>query len=167
MKSPAHLWSLDCLLQEYPDARFIQTHRDPLRMLASLASLVTHLRKMSSNHVDPVTIARERPEWNALGLNASAEFRARGAIPDDRVIDVDFYGFMQDPIKEIDKIYRGFDLELTDKTRQVMHDYLVTNNAEQHGAHRYSFSDTGLDLAEERERVAVYQQFFDTRMEVS
>ena len=36
LKSPAHLWSLDELLGEYPDARFIQTHRDPLRMLASL-----------------------------------------------------------------------------------------------------------------------------------
>ena len=46
LKSPAHLWSLDALLGEYPDARFIQTHRDPLKMVASLSSLVTHLRRI-------------------------------------------------------------------------------------------------------------------------
>ena len=104
LKSPAHLWSLDTLLAEYPDARFIQTHRDPLKMLASLSSLVTHLRKMSSEHVDGEQIAREWAEWNALGLNASAMFRQSGAIPAEHVIDIDFYGFMDDPLTEVEKI---------------------------------------------------------------
>ena len=108
LKSPAHLWSLDKLLAEYPDARFIQTHRDPLRMLASLSSLVTHLRKMSSNRVDGSQIAREWAEWNALGLNASAEFRRKGLIARENVIDTDFYGFMDDPIAEVQKIYAAF-----------------------------------------------------------
>jgi len=166
LKSPAHLWSLDKLLAEYPDARFIQTHRDPLRMLASLSSLVTHLRKMSSNHVDGLQIAREWAEWNALGLNASAEFRRKGLIAKENVIDTDFYGFMDDPIVEVQKIYAAFDLELSDHTRDAMQAYLAVHSATQHGSHGYSFSDTGLDVEEERARLAPYQNFFNTRTEV-
>jgi hypothetical protein len=167
LKSPAHLWSLGALLEEYPDARFIQTHRDPLQMLASLASLVTHLRKMSSNHVDSAQVAREWAQWNALGLNASVRFRESGAIARERVIDIDFYDFMQDPIVEVDKIYTGFDLKLSNDTRRSMRDYLAVHSASQHGSHSYSFKDTGLDIAEERLRVAPYQACFDTRVEVT
>ena len=167
LKSPAHLWSLDALLEEYPDARFIQTHRDPLRMLASLASLVTHLRKMASNHVDGARIAREWAQWNALGLNESARMRDNGAIAAERVIDLDFYAFMDDPLAQVEKIYAGFDLELSDSVRQRMAAYLERHRADEHGSHGYSFADTGLDLDEERERVLPYQRFFDTRMEVT
>ena len=167
LKSPAHLWSLDALLDEYPDARFIQTHRDPLQMLASLASLVTHLRKMASDHVDGARIAREWAQWNALGLNASAQMRESGAIASDRIIDLDFYGFMADPLVEIEKIYSGYNLELTNEVRERMAAYLAVHRADQHGSHGYSFVDTGLDLDEERERVLPYQGFFNTRCEVT
>lgn len=166
LKSPAHLWSLDSLLEEYPDARFIQTHRDPLQMLASLSSLVTHLRKMSSNEVDAAEIAREWAQWNALGLNASAQFRSSGAIPKGRVVDVSFYEFMRDPLGEIEKIYASFGLVLSNESSESMRTYLRTHNTEQHGAHRYSFEDTGLNLEEERERVALYQDYFATPLEV-
>jgi hypothetical protein len=166
LKSPAHLWSLEEVLRQYPDARFIQTHRDPLQMLASLSSLVTHLRKMASDHVDPRQIAREWADWNALGLNASARFRESGRIAPENVVDVDFYAFMAAPVEELARIYSHFDLEFDQDTRSTIAGYLREHSSEQHGAHRYSFADTGLDLEEERGRVEPYQAFFDTRIEV-
>src|SRR5512143_2892637 len=57
LKSPGHLWALDALLAEYPDACVVQTHRDPLRVIASLASLVATLRSMASNDIDQAAIA--------------------------------------------------------------------------------------------------------------
>src|SRR2546422_2291535 len=56
LKSPGHLWALDALLAVYPDARIVQTHRDPLRVVASLTSLVTLLRGLASDRVDPLAI---------------------------------------------------------------------------------------------------------------
>ena len=153
------------MLNEYPDARFVQTHRDPLKMLASLTSLVTHLRKMASDEVDPQAIALEWAQWNALGLNASAEFRASGRIPADRVIDIDFYAFMEDPLAQIHQLYEAFGFDLDADTRTAMANYLAVHNAQQHGAHRYDFADTGLDYATERARVAPYQSQFATRQE--
>ena len=166
LKSPGHLWSLGELLDEYPDARFVQTHRDPLRMLASLTSLMTHLRKMASDEVDAAVIAREWAEWNALGLNESAAFRASGRIAEDRVVDVDFHDFMRSPVTELGRIYDTLGLELTEAVAARMTDYLAVHNDQQHGAHRYTFDDTGLDRDTERERVEPYQQFFSTPVEV-
>lgn len=166
LKSPGHLWSLEALLTEYPDARFIQTHRDPLKILTSLSSLVTALRKMASDHVDPCQIAREWARWNARGLNASASFRKRGQIAMNDIIDISFYDFMDQPLKQIEAIYSQFDLELAPETRTRMQHYLATHTTEQHGSHDYRFEDTGLDKEEERERVNEYQDYFDVKMEV-
>lgn len=166
LKSPGHLWSLDALLDEYPDARFVQTHRDPLKILASLSSLITSLRKMCSNHINPQQIALEWAEWNARALNASVAFRQQGRVAPENIIDISFYEFMANPLDQIKTIYRHLDLELTQQTETRMREYLQENTAEQHGEHTYTFADSGLDIAAERERVKAYQDYFDIKMEV-
>jgi hypothetical protein len=104
LKSPGHLWSLDALLDAYPDALLIQTHRDPLRILSSLTSLETVLRSMSSNDIDKAEIAREWSEWMAVGYERSVDFRESGALPASRVVDVQFREFIADPVAAVAKI---------------------------------------------------------------
>lgn len=166
LKSPGHLWSLEAMLSAYPDARLIQTHRDPLKTTSSLSSLITTLRAMGSNDVDPTVIARQWAQWNAAALNESARVRQEGLITSNQIIDVSFYDFMDAPLNQIQSIYDFFDMELSASTRQRMQDYLDVNTAEQHGAHRYDFDDFGLDIDEERERVRPYQEYFDVPMEI-
>lgn len=36
LKAPSHLFAMDALLHTYPDARIVQTHRDPVTVVASL-----------------------------------------------------------------------------------------------------------------------------------
>ena len=55
LKSPAHLWTLDKLLAEYPDAILVQTHRDPLVVISSISALIAHLQKLAS---DSATVQR-------------------------------------------------------------------------------------------------------------
>lgn len=52
LKYPAHLRHLDVLLETYPDACIVQTHRDPARVLPSLCSLVTNWRGIYTRHFD-------------------------------------------------------------------------------------------------------------------
>ncbi len=166
LKSPGHLWSLDEMLAAYPDARLIQTHRDPLKTTSSLASLITTLRAMGSNDVHPKAIGRQWAQWNAAALNDSVRVRQEGRIASNQIIDISFYEFMDAPLDQIRSIYDFFDMELSASTLQRMQDYLDINTAEQHGAHRYDFHDFGLDLNEERERVRPYQEYFDVPMEI-
>ncbi len=44
LKAPSHLFTLETLLQVYPDARIVLTHRDPLKVLPSCASFTEVLR---------------------------------------------------------------------------------------------------------------------------
>jgi hypothetical protein len=166
LKSPGHLWSLEEMLAAYPDARLIQTHRDPLKTNCSLSSLITSLRPMGSNDVDPVAIAKQWAQWNALALNESVRVRQEGLIAANQIIDISFYKFIDAPLEQIQSIYDFFGIELSAKTRKRMQDYLNIHTAEQHGAHQYDFSDFGLDLNEERERVKTYQEYFDVTSEI-
>ena len=52
-KTPHHLENLDALLEVFPDARIIHTHRDPVRVVASFCSMISHGRGLFSDHIDP------------------------------------------------------------------------------------------------------------------
>ncbi len=166
LKSPGHLWSLEEMLAAYPDVQLIQTHRDPLKTTSSLASLISTLRTMGSNDVDPVAIGRQWAQWNSVALNESVRARQEGLIDSNQIIDISFYEFMDAPIDQIQSIYDFFNIELSADTRQKMQDYLEVNTSDQHGAHRYNLSDFGLDLDEERERIRPYQEYFDVPSEI-
>lgn len=98
LKSSSHLWSLDALLDEYPDARIVQTHRDPLKVLASFTSLVTTLRQCYSGRVDVRRIGEQQAAFLAAGLELAVDFRERGRLPADQVLDLHFADFIADPI---------------------------------------------------------------------
>ncbi|MBM3131439.1 MAG: sulfotransferase [Chloroflexi bacterium] len=166
LKSPGHLWSLEALMAEYPDACLIQTHRDPIKILASLVSLVSTLQLMTSRFTDPLEAAREWSEHIAVALDRSVTAREKGVIPGDQVIDVQFDTFMADPFAAIREIYDRFGLRYTPEAESRMRRFLAANPDDKHGKHTYRFADTGLDLVEERRKVQRYQEFFGVRSEV-
>lgn len=160
LKSPGHLWSLAALVQEYPDARLVQTHRDPIKILASLTSLSVTLRAMASEAVQPAQTAREWSSYLPLALDRSVAARENGTVRPEQVIDIQFGELMADPIKTVRKIYEKFDLELTAEAEQRMRRFLAANPSDKHGKHVYRFSATGLDLRAERRKAQRYMDFF-------
>ena len=165
LKTPQHLWTLPALLAEYPDARMIQTHRDPLRILGSVTSLGTTLRTMTSRYPRSDEIARDWSNWHAMALDASVDARDSGLVSNDNVVDIHFAEFMADPIAAVRRIYEKFSLELSDDAARRMSDYLAANQSDKHGAHEYRFADTGLAESDERSKVERYQKYFDVPSE--
>ncbi len=160
LKSPGHLWALPALLAEYPDAYLIQTHRDPIKIISSLSSLVTMLWSMGKRNVDTLEIAREWAPYIELALNRSVDARESGLINPDQVIDVHFGEFMSDTFGTIRSIYDRIGLKYTDEAETRMKNFLAQNPSDKHGKHTYRFSDTGLDLDEERSKMQHYQEYF-------
>src|SRR6185369_10119154 len=97
LKSPGHVWALDALLTEYPNALLVQTHRDPLRIMASLSSLVARLRSLASDDSTVPGAAADFAEDIMEGLDRSVTARENGTVPAGRVVDVQFRKFMADP----------------------------------------------------------------------
>ena len=160
LKSPAHLWTLEALLQVYPDARLVQTHRDPLRIVSSLGSMLPTLRSAYSRVADPQAVAREWSQNCASALDASVASRRAGAISPSQVCDIQFREFMQDPVGEVRRLYAQFDIPLRPGLEAAIRLYLAQNPASKHGGHRHAFADTGLDPVQERQKVSDYQGYF-------
>jgi hypothetical protein len=165
IKSPAHLWSLKAMFAEYPEALIVQTHRDPLRVVCSLASLVDLLRRLASDDVAISEVAAEWVDDIVLGLDRAIEARTDGTVPNGQAVDVLFRDFLQDPMAVVRTIYDRLDIELSDAAEKSMQAFLAANPQEKHGGHRYSFADTGLDEGLLRERTRAYTEFFDIPQE--
>ena len=161
IKSPAHLWSLGALFDEYPESLIVHTHRDPLRVICSLSSLVDLLRRLASDDVSISEVAAEWVDDIVLGLDRAVDARRDGTVPAGRAVDVLFRDFVADPMAVVATIYDRLGIELTDVAEKAMRSFLAANPQEKHGGHSYSFTDTGLDAGLLRERTRAYQEFFD------
>jgi hypothetical protein len=62
LKYPVHLKHLRALLEVYPDACIVWTHRDPTQVLSSYVSLVASFRALFEEEIDRNAIAREQLE---------------------------------------------------------------------------------------------------------
>lgn len=166
LKSPAHLWHLDALAAEYPDALIVQTHRDPLKVIASTSALAAHLRRMSSDEPDIVEIAADYADDIFLGLDRGIDARRCEVFPAERVIDVQFSAFVANPIDTVREVYRALGRELDDATAHTMRQFLEKHPGDGGGGGtRYRFADTGLDPDALRERATAYQDYFDVDSE--
>lgn len=162
LKSPAHLWCLGALMAEYPDAVIVQTHRDPVRVISSISALVSLLRSMASDHSSVARAAEQYSEDILLGLERSIEARRDGTLPPGQVVDVQFHEFMADPFATIAAVYAAVGLEYTAEAESRMRAFLDTHPGDGGGGgSRYTFAETGLDLASLRERSRAYQEYFD------
>jgi len=159
LKSPAHVWQLDELLAEYPDAILVQTHRDPLVVISSISALTCHLRKLASDSPTVRQAAEQSSAEIVLGLDRTMRWLDDGVVAENRIVDVQFADFMRDPFTTIRVIYERLGRELTPTAEQLMREHLSAHPGDGGGS-RYTWADTGLDAAELRERVRTYQERF-------
>ena len=103
LKAPTHMFALPSLLDVYPDALFVQTHRAPLDAMASVSSLITILRRVFSDAVDPLTVCREAIDYWSKTL---AKFlQERAVLAEHRICDVDYVEIHRDPLAVVRRIY--------------------------------------------------------------
>lgn len=159
LKDPSHLFALDTLLELFPDAVFVWTHRDPPSALASIASLTAHTRALFSDAYGAERVGRHVVEgvWPA-GMRRALELRER--LPADRFHDVRYADFMRDPIATIAGIYERFGFEYTHAARRAMERYLRARPQGSEGRHRYTPEQFAIDPAEENERYRSYRERF-------
>lgn len=165
LKSPQHLWHIQHIHREYPDALFVQTHRDPVKILVSMSNLTATLRTLASDHVDLPQIASYYAQTLAQGYDNTVAYRQSGLLPENQVIDLYFKDFVVDQIGTVRRAYEHFDLNLSDTALASMQSFLDDNPADKHGKHVYSFADTEMDEGQVRALFHNYQSYFDIPVE--
>jgi hypothetical protein len=154
LKAPGHLFALDDLLARYPDAKIIQTHRDPLRVMASMASHATVLRRAFSDSANPERIAADWTERWAQALRKFLAIRDRSAP--EQFLDLGYDDIENSPLATVERVYSFLGRRLSDAARAAMSRFLDANPKNKHGVHRYTLAQYGLDRETEMRRFGDY-----------
>lgn len=144
LKTPHHLGYADVLLAVFPGALVVQTHRDPLESIPSLASMITALWVLVAERVDPKEVARQWSAKMAAALQRCLAVRDRHP---DRFVDVWFRDAAQDPVGQARRIYEIAGLSFAPEVERRMRDFMATNPREGRPPHQYTLEEFGLSAA--------------------
>ena len=143
-KGPAYLFHLEALARQYPDARFLVTHRDPTVALPSTCSTVIDTWSML---VPTVTVDREAVGRFLLGHYVEGTRRAiaaRRTLGEQRFFDIAQQDVERDAVGTAERIYSFLDLELGDDVRDAMAIWAKENRRGVRGEHVYTADEFGL-----------------------
>jgi hypothetical protein len=163
LKYPVHLKHLGSLLEVYPDACIVQTHRDPSQVLASYVELIAGFRAIFEHGIDRAAIAREQLEgWAAAAERAIA---VRASSTTARFHDVFFRDFIADPWQTVRAIYDACDLSLSEEAEQRMRAWHGREAEEAPSRRPRQVDDADIPRAAVLDRFGAYMRHFDLRAE--
>lgn len=141
LKCPDHLWFIDALLEVFPDARIVQTHRDPVRCITSYASMISLQERALTGRIEWEPLAARLSDFLLNGARRGEEARARHG--DRRFCDVPFEELLRDPAGVLRAIADHFGLPTPSDSS--IRGELAKPRADRPGAHRYSHERLGIE----------------------
>jgi Sulfotransferase family len=154
LRNISHLLYLDCLLEVFPDARIIHTHRDPVAVVPSVCSLIMIGRRaILGPKADPVALGKRENELWSIAIKRAMDVRASHP---GHFYDVDFRDFVKDSIGVVRGIYQNFGLTLDEGVERRMRSWLDAHAQSRPGFHKYSPEEYGLTEPEIRDKYLDY-----------
>jgi hypothetical protein len=141
LKSPHHLTAVDTVLDEFPEAKIVMTHRTPTSAVPSYASMVAEMSARYSDVIDKPAIGQY---WNDRFVEALSRLQASHAKRPDRFVDVPFKATVAEPLDTVKTVMAALGLAITEADSAAFAGYLERNKEERHGTHTYTAEDFGL-----------------------
>lgn len=158
LKAPHHLHYMDLVFKVFPDARIVQSHRDPVDTIPSLASMIANVWQVYSDTADPVVVGEQWARKFARGLQHTLDVRsARG---DDDFLDLWFRDTVSQPLAEIAKVYDFLGMQLTADASTEMARWQDVNRRELRPPHAYTLGQFGLSEEGLKAQFQGYRQAF-------
>lgn len=142
LKSPHHMEYIDTVLRVFPEAVIVQTHRDPRKTTASFASMVAHGRAVFSEVVSVRGVSEHWMRKVKRLMRLSIEVRER--LGDDHFIDVSYYDLLENPVREVQRVYAKAGIVFDDTSRAAVESTRARNVQHRYGRHRYGLDDFAL-----------------------
>jgi hypothetical protein len=158
LKTPHHLLRMDLLLREFPGVQVIQTHRDPLHTIPSIASFIDTLWRIYSADVDATAAGRSWSARMARGLAHTARVRATAAP--EQFLDVHFADTVKQPLEVVRRVYQFIGWTPSPAAEAAMRAWLAQDEQSHAagGAHDYTPEQFGLSAEQLRRDFADYRQ---------
>ncbi|HTT85728.1 MAG TPA: sulfotransferase [Acidimicrobiales bacterium] len=166
LKSPQHLEQLGPLMRTFPDATVVVTHRDPVSVVQSAATMMTYAARMSYRSPDPDFYIAYWTDRVRRLLEAS--LRDAHLVPADRRVDVLYDEFMADELGTVARIYDAAGLAMTDAARAEIAAYRAAHARGPGGGVAYDLrADFGVEPEALRGSFAFYERAVPVRTEVT
>lgn len=154
LKTPGHLMGLQTVLDVFPSAKIVMTHRDPVSTIPSYCSMEASLYKMGSHDISNKDIGdywtKRLKDWldNFMTVRANADTA--------RFIDVNYKNLLETPVEEGARVLEAAGITMSVEIESGMEDWIEANRREHRAAHKYSLADFGLEEADIREKYRNY-----------
>ncbi len=159
LKSPTHTMFLEAYERVFPDARFLQSHRDVSKVLPSVCDLYFTMLQAGSPGIDPRYVGELNMMQWGVALDRMLAFR-KDPERDAKFFDIGFTPFQADPIREIRALYEWLGDELTQDTIDRMLAWREDHPKDKYGKHTYDGEQFGVTEATLSERFGAYRERF-------
>ena len=157
LKTPGHLMALDAVLETFPGAKIVMTHRDPISTVPSYCSMMYTLYGMGAE-VDRQSVGAfwEKRLAELLDLFMDIREKSGGAS----FIDVRYTDLTKTPIEEGKRVLAEAGIPVTPEIEAGMSEWVEANRREDRAPHKYSLEDFGLDKANIERDFAKYRETY-------
>ncbi len=157
LKAPFHLYFLDALTHVFPDACFVQTHRDLKKVVPSGVSLTHQLRSYYSP-----TPKEELGDQilNSMSEMADIGIRHREKLDPKQFIDLSYDELTGDPIQAVKRIYDHFGYPFTAEFEERLQQRVSKSPKDKHGVHKYTMEEYGLSPEKINKAFKFYNETF-------
>ena len=154
LKDPSHIGHIPEILSTYPNAKFINIHRDPIESLVSFCSLAKNIRTAFSKNVNSKEIGEVILDfWHH---NLEKGIQAKQNLSIDQIIDISYTNFINDPMNVVKDIYSNFEFDMDIATENKIKSYLMNQAKLKKEKHSYSIEEFNLSKGRIRDRFKNY-----------
>jgi hypothetical protein len=154
LKAPYHLGVVEVLLEAFPDATVVQTHRDPFETIPSICSLQLFMWQLACDEPDPLQCgALWGKNWE-IALRHALEMRD-SRYP-DRFLDIWYRDVAKDPVSQVKRIYEATGRKLSPQAEAAARKWAEENRRENRPPHEYTMEKFGFS---EEKLAAAFREY--------
>lgn len=157
LKTPGHLMALDAVLANFPEAKIVMTHRDPIQTVPSYCSMMSAVYHMTSTIDDRKIGDYWKLRWKELlDLFMSTRKQSGGG----RFIDVDYRRQVADSAAVGEEVLAKAGVEITPEVTASLHKWIEDNRRGDRAKHEYTLEQFGLSKEELEDLFRDYRREF-------
>ena len=165
LKSPQHLEQFPALVDTFPDATFVVTHRDPVSVTASMVTMLAYSARLTRDRVDVEEMGLYWADRLERMLGRCAD--DHHVLPADQTVDVHFDEFMADDLAMVRRVYELAGQPLGEPSLAAMRAFMADHPRGRHGRVAYELEDFGLERRERLDALAFYIDRFCVPIEAA
>jgi hypothetical protein len=158
LKGPFHTGYMDILLRLFPEAKFVQLHRDPVTCAASLGKVAWMLQSTTQGTATKEQYGRLLEGY--ITRQFLDNMRLREQIPQERIADYSYQQVVDDALGLAREIFAFWGQPLSEADLDAMRGWEQANAQHKYGRFEYTLEEMGVDRDRMESGLAPYMDRF-------